>query len=250
MIECATVRSATNKPIVSEELTSRLQVLSSSALGWRDIEAQAYLEPMQLEGWVEPVVPDVTVMLLVRGTMRLEHQHAISTCSGFQLQPGDLLLKPANSVAPALRWRSLSAEPMHTLHVQLSSTLFRRTVEELAGRDPTQIELVGQAGFQDPLLLHIGLALGRELEAPSAIGPLYAQTAAHMLAVHLLRHYAVAPVVIRARRQGLSPRHIQRVTEYVQTHLSQPLSLEELAQQTGFSPYHFARLFRQTIWRG
>ena len=30
-------------------------------------------------------------------------------------------------------------------------------------------------------------------------------------------------------------------------HLNQDLSLSALAQQIGFSPYHFARLFRQTI---
>ncbi len=30
-------------------------------------------------------------------------------------------------------------------------------------------------------------------------------------------------------------------------HLSQDLSLDVLAQQVGFSPYHFARLFRQTM---
>jgi AraC family transcriptional regulator len=34
--------------------------------------------------------------------------------------------------------------------------------------------------------------------------------------------------------------------DFVQDHLSQDLSLEALAQQIGFSPYHFARLFRQT----
>jgi AraC family transcriptional regulator len=38
---------------------------------------------------------------------------------------------------------------------------------------------------------------------------------------------------------------MRRVTDFIQAHLSQNLSLEALAQQAGFSPYHFARLFRQ-----
>ena len=33
----------------------------------------------------------------------------------------------------------------------------------------------------------------------------------------------------------------------MRAHLSQDLSLDVLAQQIGFSPYHFARLFRQTL---
>jgi AraC family transcriptional regulator len=39
---------------------------------------------------------------------------------------------------------------------------------------------------------------------------------------------------------------MQRVTDFILAHLSQGLSLELLAQQTGLSPYHFARLFRRT----
>jgi AraC family transcriptional regulator len=40
---------------------------------------------------------------------------------------------------------------------------------------------------------------------------------------------------------------LRRITEYVQAFLTRPLSLEELARQVGFSPYHFARLFRQAV---
>jgi len=39
---------------------------------------------------------------------------------------------------------------------------------------------------------------------------------------------------------------MRRVVDFVQAHLDQDLSLEALAQQTSFSPYYFARLFRQT----
>ncbi len=45
--------------------------------------------------------------------------------------------------------------------------------------------------------MQIGLALWRELEQPTAAGKLYAQTAAQMLAVHLLRYYTDAPIEIK-----------------------------------------------------
>lgn len=246
MIEHTTATLATYEQRLPADITTPLPILSSNALGWSDITAHVYLAPMQGEDWVEPVTSDVTVMLLMRGAMRLEQQANPNACGGFHLQRGDLLLKPANIVVPVVRWRSLSTEPIYMLYVQLRSAVLRRIIEELADRDLSHIELIGQAGFHDPLLLQIGLALGQELESPSTIGPLYAQAAAHMLAAHLLRHYTVAPIDMREPRQGLTPQHIQRVTEYVQAHLTQPLSLADLAQQTGFSPYHFARLFRQT----
>jgi AraC family transcriptional regulator len=44
----------------------------------------------------------------------------------------------------------------------------------------------------------------------------------------------------------LTPQQLRRVTTYIREHASQDLTLEVLAHQIGFSPYYFARLFRQT----
>jgi AraC family transcriptional regulator len=105
-----------------------------------------------------------------------------------------------------------------------------------------------RTGFQDPLLAHIGLSLQQELQypAPEAQGKLYAETAAQMLAVHLLRHYTTTDGFFREYSRKLSSHQIQRLTTFILDHLNQNLSLEMLAEQVGFSPYHFARLFRQT----
>jgi AraC family transcriptional regulator len=46
--------------------------------------------------------------------------------------------------------------------------------------------------------------------------------------------------------QGLTQQQMTRVMDFVQAHLGQDLSLGALAEQAGFSSYHFARLFRQT----
>ncbi|HZR43879.1 MAG TPA: helix-turn-helix domain-containing protein, partial [Ktedonobacteraceae bacterium] len=64
-------------------------------------------------------------------------------------------------------------------------------------------------------------------------------------AVHLLRHYTSAPREIEELSQGLTRHQIKRVMDFTLAHLDQDLSLEALAQQIGFSAYHFARLFRQ-----
>jgi AraC family transcriptional regulator len=44
----------------------------------------------------------------------------------------------------------------------------------------------------------------------------------------------------------LGRRQLERVVEYVRAHPGDDLTLGALAAQAGFSPYHFARLFRQT----
>jgi AraC family transcriptional regulator len=156
------------------------------------------------------------------------------------------MLQTEPVLASEVRWWNLTNAPTQTFHLSLSRELFARTAEEVVDRDPDRLSLVGRAGFQDPLLMQIGFTLWRELEEHSPAGKLYAQTAAQMLAVHLLRHYTSVGEHIKEPAQGLSQQQMRRLTDFVQAHLGQDLSLEALAQQTGFSPYYFARLFRQT----
>jgi len=228
------------------ELTSPLLFLSSEGAGWEYLAVCAYHEPMELEGWVDPVVPEIVLVLLTSGTMLMEQRRVNGSWKALPTHQGDISLKPGGSVTNELRWRSLSSEPMQTLHMHLNYDLFSRTAQEIGNHDPAHLALFGRSGFQDPLLMQIGLALWRELEQPSGVGKLYAQTAAHMLAAHLLRYYASPTSQIKAPLQGLTLRQISRVTDFILAHLNQDLSLSALAQQVGFSPYHFARLFRQT----
>src|SRR5262249_41363077 len=131
----------------------------------------------------------------------------------------------------------------------LSREVFAQTVEEVTERDPSQLVLVERSGFRDPLLTQVALSLERELKTDAPVGKLYAETAARMLAVHLLRHYTSSGAEVMEPSepsQKLTSRQLRQVTDFIQGHLNQDLSLETLAQQTSFSTYHFARLFHQT----
>ena len=47
-------------------------------------------------------------------------------------------------------------------------------------------------------------------------------------------------------RGGVTPRALRRVREYVEAHLDETISLEQLAGVAGLSKYHFARAFKQS----
>ena len=220
---------------------------SSEESNWEGLVVRAFHEPGELEGWIDPVAPDTSLVLVTQGAMYMEQRLLNGPWRGQHIRQGDLFLKPGGSGPYELRWRSLSPEPLQTLHLHLNTHLLARTAEEVADRDPARLALIGHSGFQDPLLTQIGLALWRELEQDTPAGKLYAQTAAQMLAVHLLRHYTSTAREIEEVSQGLTRHQVKRVTDFMRAHLSQDLSLDILAQQIGFSPYHFARLFRQTL---
>ena len=48
-------------------------------------------------------------------------------------------------------------------------------------------------------------------------------------------------------RGGLSPALTHRIRDYIESHLDQKISLDNLAATAGLSPHHFARAFRQSV---
>lgn len=249
MAEKFAISRHTSLKAPADESAAPILFLSSEEIGWEGLVVRAYHEPMQFEGLIESDtgMPHIPLVLFVGGAMYMERRPVNGSWKGKLIRSEDLILLPDGSMPGELRWKGLTSEPTQTLHLHLSKDLLARTVEEVADYDPARLTLVGRSGFQDPLLTQIGFALWRELEQPTPAGKLYAQTAAQMLAVHLLRHYTCAPVHIKETSQGLTRQQVKQVTDFILAHLSQDLSLEALAQQAGFSSYHFARLFRQTM---
>jgi AraC family transcriptional regulator len=229
-----------------DKLTSPVLYLSSVNAGWEGLVAEAFHEPMELEGWMTPALTDISLILFSGGAIRMEQPRANGSWKALCIRQEDLILRPGMGIAYEVRWKGLSSVPTQTLHLHLSKDLFVRTAEEVAGYDPAHLSLVARSGFQDPLLTQIGLTLWRELEQDSPAGKLYAQTSAQMLAIHLLRHYTSERKVIKEPAHGLTNQQMRRVIDCVQAHIGQDLSLEVLAQQVGFSSYYFARLFYQT----
>lgn len=225
-----------------------VRYLSSEGHDWDGLVVHAYHEPLELEGWIEPAVPGISLVLLSRGSMYLEQRQGQGEWKGLSAQQGDLFLNSGQNSPAELRWKALSAEPLQTIQLQLDKNLIARTAEEVLGYDLAKVALREHAGFQDPLVAQIGLALCGELEQPSPGGKLYAQTAAQLLAVHLLRHYSSIKketIDLKESSARLTRQQVLRVSDFMRHHLNEDLSLESLAEQTGLSAYHFARLFRQ-----
>jgi AraC family transcriptional regulator len=230
---------------LQHQLTAPLLFFTSEGIGWQDVNVRAYHEPAVITGWVDPTSSDTTLILLTQGSMIMERPQGKGFWKAQPIRRDDFFLKPGGIVGREIRWRSLSPEPMQTLHVHLSTVLLNRTAQELSDCDPSRAELFGRSGFQDALLMQMSLSLWREAQSPSPAGALYAQTAAQMIAVHLLRHYTSVTLPPLEDEPRFTSSQLNHVKAFIQAHLSESLSLADLAQQVGFSAYHFARLFRQ-----
>lgn len=132
------------------------------------------------------------------------------------------------------------------MHLHLEPSLLRRVAEDV-GVHPERIEILPSVGTRSPEVEHVGLMLLRELHAGWLGGRMLADSLATLLAVQLLRHHTANPKQPAATRHALSSVALRRVTEYIEEHLAEDVSLADVAAVASISPYHFARLFREAV---
>ncbi len=248
MIELWRDQHEVREGMSSRNLAESWPTLSSAHAGWKGLSLQVFHEPDEIESLHVPSTGDLALGMYLGGTIHVERREGQGSWHGRDMCSGDLFLNWGNSPAYEARTWSLSTIPTQVLNLSISQEVMARAAQEELGVDLARLEMGRRAGFRDPLLTQIALALWRELEQSAPAGNLYAQAAAQLLAVHILRHYASSALGLRVKphpRHKLTERQVQQLQEFIQTHLHEQLSLETLAQQVGFSPHHFAQLFRQ-----
>lgn len=155
----------------------------------------------------------------------------------FTYRRGDLDIFPAGTTDV---WEDQDAST--SLILLLSPALLQRAADDMgvaagaAGLEPRH-------QFKDKQIEHIAWALEAERRAGHPSGLLYTESLGMALAVHLLGRYRVPQ---RMPRQGLPARQLQRVTEYIEAHLDQDLSLAVLAALADLSASHFKTLFKRS----
>lgn len=157
-------------------------------------------------------------------------------------EAGDMTIVPARQ-GTEWRWQ----DPIRILHLYLEPSLLRRAAEETADLDPDRVELVPRLTTSDPLVEQIGRSLLKEMAAGPSDARLFAEQAAEMLAVHLLRQHCSVEAAVESFTGGIPPVRLQRVKDYVEAHLSDDIRLEDLAAEAEMTQYHFSRQFKKSV---
>lgn len=146
---------------------------------------------------------------------------------------GDLIWTPAGDSC-----RATWAQMREVGFVTFSTAFIQQTADEMDAAHPPDAATIQYA---DPLARELVLALVRG----DSSDRLYTDTLANSLAVHLLKS-ANRENAQRADAGKLSQKQLRRAIDYLEDHLGVELNLQSWAKEVGLSPYHFARLFRQT----
>ena len=113
---------------------------------------------------------------------------------------------------------------------------------------PVNFDIVETWDYRDPLSWQLARVIYDECTSRAPQGTLYADTAATLLAMHLVRNLStVTPQLKEIRRGGLPPSRLHRACDYIMSRLGEDISLHEVAASVQLSTGHFSTAFKQSL---
>jgi len=209
-------------------------VKSSLSLAWQGILVEQH---RCFPGERKSSSIDCHVISMFPGSpARLEHRNLSGDFVKSVTRPRTLMITPAG---PVFEMRLNTS--VEIAHCALEDGFVRSVINEL---DHVAFRPKFRAGIYDNSIQRILGMLVDELEAERPSGRLYVDSLAHALATR----YVLLDIDTRGRHEsrvtGLVPRILSRVRGKIEANLEADLSLESLAEESGYSRAHFLRMFR------
>lgn len=208
---------------------------SSSALSWQGILVERHLSsPGQRCG---TSIDRHVLSMPVGSASRFTYRRPNGEFAATQNRPGTITITPAGPV-PDMHLQ----EETEFVHCALEESFTRDVIHDL-GYAAAPCEF--RAGIQEKSLQRILGLLLEELESRKPLGTLYVDSLAQALVTRYVSLEHTSACLKMPKTPGLLPRILNRVREKIEANLDAELSLQSLADESGYSRAHFLRLFRE-----
>jgi AraC family transcriptional regulator len=136
------------------------------------------------------------------------------------------------------------------LHLYLDPSLFSTDSlgEPFDGHEYTTFRLA--PSFADPLVAQIGLIIADELRSETHGGRLLVESLACSLAARMLQvRGSVSSAKVRSTKAPItvSQQRLRRVVDYIDAHIEEDLTLDQMANIACISRFHFIRAFKSQM---
>ena len=216
---------------------------SSRGLDWQSalVEHQQVLE--HEDTFETRPTPDQTIVVMTRGEQELEVLSG-GVWRRATYRPGAVGLTPGGATDRLRRRVNREAGPACKINIYIPQALFDEAADQLCrGGSVLPTPLVAH-GYVDAPIRYVALALLDGLREGAST--LYADSAVCWLVRHLLTFGCESSSGDREVRQSAAiDKRIGRALELISHHYAEPVSIDELATESGVSKFHFARLFQQ-----
>jgi AraC family transcriptional regulator len=215
-------------------------VLSSNNSNWSGFRLDVYRLPASsvLEN---AYVRNATVGLVTAGRSNVQ-LHVGGAKLQVLAEPGRIGLLCPEYEIKTVSWSG----SLEVAYVEICGPLLGPLVSDRSeGYRPMLSSLHGIRDTQVQTLIN---AMRAELLAECCTGRIYAESLSLALAACLTKKYSVsASESDKRRRPRLTPSQLRLIQDYIRENLADNPSLTELAAVARLSPYHFSRLFKNTI---
>ncbi len=150
---------------------------------------------------------------------------------------GDLHINPADRPI-FLRWTSSP----RVLIIAMEQSFVDHVVNDAFDGNAPELRTV--IGIRNPVIEGMTAAWRQELAEHGAGGRLYIEGLASALAVYVYRAYGDSLNCSLTVIGGLGALRLRRVTDYIEAHLAEDVSLRDLAAVAGLSTHHFGEAFK------
>jgi AraC family transcriptional regulator len=210
---------------------------ASDDLGWKNVYLRAYHYLGQ-----DVIVPAMRDFMIVGYRLgatpmqrRFDGQWSHATCA-----PGAISLLTR---AEQSHW--FWSETIDVTHVYFSQDLVLDVASEVMERPIAEVTLADVLHLEDPAITFALQAIATEAQAQGLGGPLYVETMARGVIVHLLRKYASIKPGRDLPIGRLNLLQRRRIDEFIDAHIEEAIDLKSLADQANLPPCNFARQFKR-----
>lgn len=153
--------------------------------------------------------------------------------------PGRICVMPGSHVSD---W-DVDGE-IRFMHLYFSEENLKGLAERIQDKGSDTIELQDLTFIDDPWVKNLCQQIVLPLNWNDSADQIALSSASDMLLVHMIKHYCSNYGRLPEVKGGLAPYVQKQILEFIESHLDQPLTLQQLAQIAHLSEYHFARMFK------
>jgi AraC family transcriptional regulator len=187
-----------------------------------------------------PAMRDFVIVAYLRGTTAMRRR-IDGAWVHETLRPGDVSLL-TRAAASHWAWPS----DIEVVHVYLTYDELAATCRQMYERDVIDVDLRDEVRADDPVIHRTAIAIAHEAAHGGAGSRLLVDSLSVQLCVHILRRHADVLFREPSGHDGLTFAQQRSVRDYLDAHLDEAISLDDLAASVSLSRFHFARRFRQS----
>ena len=210
---------------------------ASDGLGWKNVFLRSY--HYRGQDVIVPALRDFTIVGYRLGATpmqrRFDGQWSRATCA-----PGAVSLLTR---AETSHW--FWSETIDVTHVYFSPDLVLDVAGEITERPIAEVTLADVLHLEDPAIIFAMEAITAEARVQGLGGPLYVETLARGMIIHLLRKYASIQPRCDLPGGRLTLLQKRSIDEFVDARLDQAIDLKMLADVVNLPPCGFARQFKR-----